>query len=173
MRPEDALRPGGEPRPSGGSGSKPAVTEALLWLLNRFEKPLPEAYLSVAARRNSESNLCLAQAPKPKSAARPRPSHKPTKNRQVGCQVGSGRPPVQIRETTSATSAKATFGKARTHPTVPLTARLGFFAVRPCHRPTQYSAVKSATSITMPPPQRQSQKGFSSSIVPVSQHMKM
>src|ERR1035441_3640712 len=50
----------------------------------RFQNPRRGSYLRVAARRNSVSSLCLAQAPKPRSAARPNPTHEPSNNFSTG-----------------------------------------------------------------------------------------
>src|SRR5439155_21205145 len=80
-------------------------------------------YRWAAAQRNSESSLCRAQAPNPMSAARPSPNHRPRKNISPGsCPVR-----MEVSESTSAMSAKATQGKTNMRAMLPLAARFGFF----------------------------------------------
>src|SRR5439155_17644087 len=107
----------------------PSVPENTL-----FQRAGGLVYRWEAAKRNSESNLCRAQAPNPISAARPSVIQRPRKNFSPG--VSPVR--IEVREITGAVSAKTTQGKTKMRATLPLAARFGFFETSACHIPTQY-----------------------------------
>src|ERR1039458_426012 len=99
----------------------------------RFQNPSSGSYLGVAARRNSVSSLCLAQVPKPRSAARPNPTHEPSNNFSTGLSSMFG----PTSATTMPHKPKTTQGRTRMRPTLVAVARVGFLAVSPSHIPTQ------------------------------------